>query len=316
MDWDQDGKQDILSGCYWTDGEKGAHLQILKGLDKMKFAASVSLQNIAGKPLQNVPMEDDSNTDLGVICTHQHAADYDGDGDLDLIVGCFGKTFFLYENLAEDHDGKNVIAESPVTLPIESTSNHAAPHLVDWDNDGDLDLLSGTVAGGVILSQNTGTRQEPQWAEFKQLVPPSSLREQADGDDVGMGASTRVWATDWNGDGWLDLLVGDNTAILSPAEGIAEAEWKRRRSANDEAMQAVSEEMDEFLPEYEAAMEKGEELSAATQKKVDALQQKMQKIWAERSEFQTSASTGHVWLLIRKPSAPAAETLANDTSSS
>ena len=158
MDWDQDGKLDILSGCYWTDDADGAHLQILNGKGDMDFAESQSLKNAAGDPIQNAPASS-GGPDTDIICTQQHAVDYDDDGDLDLVVGCFGMKFFLFENKA-DKDGKNAIAEKAEVLSIQSTSHHAAPHLVDWDNDGDLDLLSGTSDGGVIYSDNTGTRSE------------------------------------------------------------------------------------------------------------------------------------------------------------
>jgi FG-GAP-like repeat len=303
VDWDQDGKQDILSGCYWTDGANGAHLQILKGLQPMDFAAAESLKNVAGKPLQNAQVDEASkDVDTDLICTHQHAVDYDGDGDLDLVMGCFGKKFFLYENIAEQHDGKNVIAEQTTTLPIESTEHHAAPHLVDWDKDGDLDLLSGTSSGGVILSENTGTRSEPIWSEFKQLVSPSNLYEQTPSDEqpIAMGPSTRAWATDWNGDGLLDLLIGDNTTIVSPASGVDEATWKKRRGEDDAEMARASAKMQEFMPEYQAAMEKGEQPSEDVQAKMNAVNEEIQAIYSRRKDYQQSKSTGHVWLLIRK----------------
>lgn len=260
------------------------------------------MKNVAGKPLQNAPADDEAQVDTDVICTEQHAVDFDGDGDLDLVVGCFGKKFFLYENIAEEKDGVNTIAEQASVLPIESTSNHSAPHLVDWDNDGDLDLLSGTSNGGAIISENVGTRSEPVWSEFKQLVPPSNVYEQAthDGKPIEVGPATRVWATDWNGDGWQDLLIGDRTTINNPADGVDVATWKRRRAEDDAKLASISQEMQEFMPDYEEAAEEGEEPSAKVMEKFQQLSEKMQKIYEGRAEYQDSKSTGHVWLLIRK----------------
>lgn len=300
MDWDQDGKLDILSGCYWTDDEDGGHLQFLKGDGGLNFAESVSLLNVDGQPLQNAEKAAGS-ADVNIICTEQHAVDYDDDGDLDLVVGCFGTKFFLYQNLAEEHDGKNMIAGEVTMLPIESPGNHASPHLVDWDNDGDLDLLSGSSSGGVILSENTGTRSEPQWASFKQLVKASNLHQQNDADSLGMGPSTRVWATDWNGDGWQDLVVGDSTSIVSPAEGVDAKEWKRRLAEDEQEMNELNEEMQEYLPEYQAAMEKGEQPSKKIQGFIQKISEKMQAVYQRQQEYQSSQSTGHVWLLIRQP---------------
>ncbi len=311
MDWDQDGKLDILSGCYWTDDADGAHLQILKGRGKLDFAEAEPLKNVAGKPLQNASVSSGSQVDVDVICTQQHAVDYDNDGDLDLVVGCFGTKFFLFENSA-GQDGKNAIVEQAIVLPIQSTSYHSAPHLVDWDNDGDLDLLSGSSDGGAIISENIGTREEPDWSEFTQLVPPSNLHEQALLDDetaIAMGPSTRIWATDWNGDGWQDLLIGDKTTISRPVGNIDDDTWQQRRAADDEKIAAISAEMQEVMPEYQQALEKGEDPPEAIQAKMQEYNSKIQEIHSGRAKYQQTQSTGHVWLLIRKPDEAAAETL-------
>lgn len=305
MDWDQDGDLDILSGCYWTDDADGAHLQILKGKGQLDFAKAESLKNVAGKPVQNpaTTTTGSSSVDTDLICTQQHAVDYDDDGDLDLVVGCFGAKFFFFENQSTE-DGKNAIAENATVLSIQSTSHHAAPHLADWDNDGDLDLLSGSSGGGVIYSENTGTRSEPKWSAFTQLVKPSNLHEQqltSDEQAIQMGPSTRVWANDWNGDGWLDLLVGDNTSISQPVGDMSEEEWLQRRSADDQKLAEVSVEMQEIMPQYSEALEKGEAPPDGIQEKMDQYNEQIQAIYSGRNEYQKTQATGHVWLLIRKP---------------
>ena len=49
MDWNNDGHLDIISGCYWTADEEGAHLQILKGQGDMDFDKAQSILNVAGE---------------------------------------------------------------------------------------------------------------------------------------------------------------------------------------------------------------------------------------------------------------------------
>ncbi|MEZ6120723.1 MAG: VCBS repeat-containing protein, partial [Pirellulaceae bacterium] len=139
MDWDQDGHLDILSGCYWTENADGGHIQILRGIDRLKFNSAEPLTNAEGQPLLNTTIEkgEDANggadNQIETICTQQHAVDYDNDGDLDLVTGCFGNSFYLYTNNGSD---KQPALGQPEKLPIASPSYHSAPHLVDWDGDG------------------------------------------------------------------------------------------------------------------------------------------------------------------------------------
>jgi hypothetical protein len=303
VDWDQDGKLDILSGCYWTEGAEAGHIQLLTGKGGIDFEEAVSLKNMAGKPLENIVLEGEDENQILSICTQQHAVDYDGDNDLDLVVGCFGPKFYLYENKADSENGEQSLVEQPVELSIESTGYHSAPHLVDWDDDGDLDLLSGSSDGGVLLSENTGTREEPQWAAFKQLVPPSELHEQStdDGGEIQMSPSTRVWATDWNGDGLLDLLVGDSASVVNAKPGISPSVFQKRRKEHEQKMAAIGKKQQALMPEYEEAMEAGEEPDAELEAKMEEISEELMEIYKSTNEFQTSERTGFVWLLIRKP---------------
>lgn len=301
MDWDQDGKLDILSGCYWTDGADAGQIQILIGKGGNNFGEAVSLENMAGKPLENVAVADGVQAEMRAICTHQHAADYDNDGDLDLIVGCFGEQFYLYENKADEENGAQSLVETPIELSIKSNSHHSAPHLADWDNDGDLDLLSGTSNGGALISENTGTAEKPDWQPFKQLVKPTSVYEQ-NPNDIQLAQATRVWTTDWNGDGLLDLLIGDNSTLVTPVSGMSAQEVAEGKAAIEKEMQAVSEKMEAFMPKYQAAMEKGEEPDEKTNRMMEEYSMKISEIYERKSDFETSESTGFVWLLIRKPS--------------
>lgn len=298
MDWNQDGKLDIISGCYWTDGEDGAHMQILLGKGKNNFAKAKRMKNADDEPLQNDSAGSDA--DMRIICTQQHAVDYDNDGDLDLVVGCFGPEFFLYTNNADEENGENIISPKVTELPIKSNGHHSAPHLVDWDGDGDLDLLSGRSGGGVIWFENVGTRAEPKWAEKPtELVARSeSARQRADGE-IQMGTATRVWATDWNKDGILDLLVGDMTTVFQPAKGISEEEMAEKEAEHAEKMAEISKKLAAIYEDEESQGEDGEYTKVAYEK-MEPLHDEMMKLHEAQSEFMQSNMTGHVWVLIRK----------------
>lgn len=301
MDWTNDGKLDILSGCYWTEGSDGGHIQLLEGRGGIDFAESRNLLSGEGKPLLNEALADDKSNQTSIICVQQHAVDYDGDGDLDLVVGCFDQAFFLYENkgTADQPD----LVTTPRKLELKSPDYHSAPHLVDWDGDGDLDLLSGSGNGGVLYAENTGNRAEPKWGEFQRLVPASQLQEQllGDGASVQPSPSTRVWAADWNGDGLLDLLVGDSANLIQPAEGLSLEEFEQKRKAHAEALQQLARKQQPIMEQYMAAREKGEELPEEVTKAMQETQAEIQKLFAGQSEFQQAENTGFVWLYLQKP---------------
>ena len=218
MDWDLDGQLDILSGSYKSDGLMTGHLQILKGNGNSDFAAAITLTNETGSPANNVTVSDATPipVQLKNLCTHQHAVDYDSDGDLDLVVGSNMDQIYLHENLAESGEPA-ALSSSPIALPLRlpQGAGHSAPHLADWDNDGDLDLISGSSLGGVFISTNSGSRSQPSYEPFQVLIPlpetataVSKSPQSQSVDEIQLGKSTRVWATDFNSDGWLDLLIG------------------------------------------------------------------------------------------------------------
>ncbi len=230
MDWDGDGALDILSGSYLTVGAAAGQLQILQGSGENSFSPAQTMLDSAGQPIENVnqtQVPDNIKRRLLNLCTQQHAVDLDADGDLDLVVGSNMDQFFLRENLSAGDNRAmkgNLAAESkrlPLRLP--EPARHASPHLADWDNDGDLDLLSGSAQGGVFFAENLGTPAEPVWGKFKQLLPlAENLDEPRSIADLKLGGSTRVWAHDVNGDGQLDLLVGDKQ-IVSQLDASANA---------------------------------------------------------------------------------------------
>src|SRR5262249_40815456 len=155
---------------------------------------------------------------------------WDGDGHLDLVVGNFPGTFYLFKG---EGNGKfSPVPEEMKTVDgagLTVEGNHGDPFVIDWDGDGDLDILSGSDHGGVQWAENrAGPGKPAQLAPFTVLIAARGqvnfgevLKET---DITGPLSSWRIWVDDYNGDGKLDVFVGDLAYLLSPADGVTETQ--------------------------------------------------------------------------------------------
>lgn len=143
------------------------------------------------------------------------AVDYDGDGDLDLVGGNEGGYIQFVENISAGGrtmfrtarhilltDGKPLYAarwQFIQDADPERPFGQAKPALIDWDNDGDLDLLAGNNSNRIAYFENVGTRKQPRYAPLRKLL-----------HDGGEHFSFRAQPApiDWNHDGLPDLVAG------------------------------------------------------------------------------------------------------------
>jgi len=139
------------------------------------------------------------------------AVDWERDGDLDLVLGSFQGQFFV--RLNEGTPQTPAFAMKSVQLkaadvPIEVPGRDAIPKVADWDGDGRFDLLSGSGSGGVYWLRNVGSETSPEFAPPEEIVRPAELGNTST-EPTWPGQRTQVCPTDYDGDGDLDLLVGD-----------------------------------------------------------------------------------------------------------
>ncbi|MFO0887737.1 MAG: VCBS repeat-containing protein, partial [Isosphaeraceae bacterium] len=152
MDIDEDGHRDILSGSYSRmDNDMAGLFQVLRGKADGTFRPAEVLKGTDGEPLIIPTKEREQITEK--ICTRPFAVDWDGDGNLDLVVGNFAGTLYWFKGQGHGKFLPKPEAIRAGNAPLKIEGAHGDPFVIDWDGDGDLDVLSGSSNGGV------------QWAE-------------------------------------------------------------------------------------------------------------------------------------------------------
>jgi hypothetical protein len=213
-------------------------------------------------------------------------------------------------------------AGQPIEAPHHGDSQ---PIAADRDGDGLLDLLVGWGDGSVVWYRNVGSKTEPKLAKGVILVPaapwPNSDDNAPPTKDNKPGVRAKVCAVDWNGDGHLDLLVGDFGGIYGEKPELSEQDKQLEQEANRK-MHELQKKMQPYYDECtkilrspavgdNSAAAKAERQKKAqevlNQKEFQQLQKEMKKVSETVRRFRRPPMVqGHVWLYLRKPPAAAA----------
>jgi len=198
VDWNGDGRIDLLAGGYIT-GRIFLYENTGKSDDGTPKLAARGPIEADGKPLN-----------VGDWAAAPCAADFDGDGDLDLLSGNMAindgggdssdREHFLryYENVGTRTEPRLSEREFPKSGRFPE-GVLATPRAVDFNADGLVDLVVSS-GENVYLFRNVGSREAPKF-------------------DVGSAALPCPWGcvplptfgiqfVDWDGDGEPDLLSG------------------------------------------------------------------------------------------------------------
>lgn len=229
VDYDGDGDQDLVIGLgVWEDygwdnayDETGkwkngplhgyVYLALNQGSDTAPDYADLKMVMAGQEPIDGYGMPSPS------------FADFDGDGDLDLICGEFLDGFTYYENTGTRSQPKYqagrrlTYQQQEIRMDLQMIT----PVSIDWNQDGFVDLIVGDEDGRVALVKNTGVVK----SGVPVFLPPQYFRQEA--ADVKFGALVTPFSYDWDADGDEDLICGNTAGYIGFIENLDGADPPR-----------------------------------------------------------------------------------------
>ena len=201
-DFDGDGDLDLITGEFL---DRMTWFENIGSREEPQFAAGRFLSTEDGI----------LRMDLEMIIPV--SVDWDGDGDIDLVVGDEDGRVALVENTGSALGGMPEFKE-PFYLKQKAGflkfGALSTPVSVDWDNDGDEDLIAGNTAGYLAFIENLDGGYPPQWAPPQLLETGDEVIRIMAGEKGSIqGPAEAKWGytapsvADWNGDGLKDILV-------------------------------------------------------------------------------------------------------------
>lgn len=259
VDYDKDGDMDLLVSCpdtpyqgiYFFENPDGSTFPNFKPpvrlTDKIKNLSACYVKGelrllTPGKEVfigngdfseqEKIYHTDKVETEFEKIRANQWKyVDYEGDGDLDLLVGhgiwddygwdnaynekgewtngpLHGYTYIILNNGSNDKPKydkpKKIMAgNSPADV-----YGMPSPCMEDFDGDGDLDLICGEFVDSFTWFENVGSRKKPRFAEGRKLISKGKAIRM----DLEMMVVTSV---DWDNDDDIDLVVGQEDGRIA-----------------------------------------------------------------------------------------------------
>ena len=236
----QAGGKDIdtygMSGANFKDFDGDGDLDIITGefVDRMSWFENIGTRKKPVYAEGKFIKVDGKVLHLDLEMIVPNAIDWDGNGTVDLIVGEEdGRVVFMKNTGKKDKDGP--VFEYPKYIQQEQQylkfGALVTPYSVDWDNDGDEDLICGNTAGYIGFIENLGGGDEPVWAKPVYLkADGETILIQAGESGSIQGPVERKWGyttlsvADWNDDGLLDILYNSILGKICWFENIGTKE--------------------------------------------------------------------------------------------
>jgi FG-GAP-like repeat len=223
-DWSEYGWDDAFnSRGEWTNGPLHGFVLLHRNLgttEAPKYQSPRKLE-AGGKPIDTFG------------CPSPNFADFDNDGDLELLCGEFLDGFTYFENIGTRTKPVYRVGQRVTTsdgAPLKMDLEMIVPIAFDWDKDGDMDLIVGDEDGRVALIENLNRLNEgnSQSRLPFDFAPPRYFQQEA--DTLKCGALATPCGVDWDGDGDIDIVSGNTAGYIEFFEnlsgiGIARPKW-------------------------------------------------------------------------------------------
>jgi len=201
--WDDDNRKDLLLGL--TDGTVRIYLNVGTD-DDPEFDGGTTLQ--VGEPGSK------TDIDVGDRATAT-PVDWNSDGRKDLVVGALDGRLHMFINegtdVSPDFRTEQLAQEDGADLIVPTA--RSSPHVLDLDDDGRKDLLTGNTEGELLLYLNVATDEAPAFSGYISI--------ESDGVPINLDGEprSRPFVCDWTGDDRLDVLIGAYGGLVRLYQG-------------------------------------------------------------------------------------------------
>lgn len=205
FDVDRDGLKDLLISNRYFFSTETQYTSVIHYYRNVGTATNPAFE-LADVNWMNIPS-------LQLKAVFPAFGDLDGDGDEDLILGEQDGRFYLVENTASA-DGPNVFATVGNFLLDQSNAvidvgQLSTPQIIDLEEDGLPDLVSGELNGHINYYKNVGTN-----TDYAFILAEDSIGDAVATSILGIqGRSVPFFYK--NNLGTLELLVGTETGQLN-----------------------------------------------------------------------------------------------------
>jgi hypothetical protein len=240
IDFDGDGKLDLVIGVDdwteygWDDGYNDRGEWKRGPLHGYVYVARNEATNEAPKYAKPEKVRADGKPVDTFGWPTPNFADFDGDGDLDLVCGEFLDQFTYFANIGSATKPQYAagVRLTHAGQPLAMDLQMIVPAAIDWDGDGDQDLVVGDEDGRVALVEHTGKVV----AGVPQFLPPRYFQQQA--EDVKCGALATPVGVDWDGDGDQDIVCGNTAGYIVFFENLSGPKVERPKWAEPQRLEA------------------------------------------------------------------------------